>query len=161
MTFKRDSVCRDNAEIVIKVLRESGPMSIRDITKAVSGYEVGDAQYSMYARTISGVLCKLIRNGHVLNDKSEERTQYKYISDLESRSPKSIPSEGEHAVCDLVAVVRDGKVDRVLKNGIPVTLYIPPEHTGRGRNKVVELPISLDRLRRGIRSGRIITGGRE
>lgn len=161
MTFKRDSVCKDNARIVLDVLRDEGPMGIRDITKAVSGYEIGDTQYSMYARTISSVLCKLVRKGNVINDRTEEGTRYRYGKEMECKTPQNIPSEGEHTVCDLVAVVRDGKVDRVLKNGIPVTLYIPKEHTGRGRSKVIEMPITLDRLRRGLKSGRITTGGQE
>lgn len=159
MRFKRDSICRENEEIIISILRDEGPMTIRDITKAVSGYEVGDSRYSLYARTISGILCNLLKKGHIAHDKSERNTVYEYRSDLAQKTrPVKVMSEGDHVIYDYtVRINDDGLIDRITKDGAPVTVFIPPEVTGRGIRTIVELPISADRFRKGLNSGRFAT----
>lgn len=159
MTFKRDSICRENEEIIISILKDEGPMTIRDITKAVSGCEVGDSRYSLYARTISGVLCNLLKKGHIAHDKSERKTVYEYRSDLAKRTrPTKVMSEGDHTIHDYtVRINDDGLIDRITKDGAPVRVFIPPEVTGRGIRTIVELPISADRFRKGLNSGRFVT----
>lgn len=154
--FKKGSTGRDNAEIILDVLKEKGPMTVRDITKVVSGYEVGDTQYSGYASTVTGILYSLLKRGHVGHDKSGERTIYMFEKALERSAPVHIPSEGMHIVHDLTVSVKDGKVEKVMtKDGKPVSIYIPAEITGRGIRTILEMPISMDRLRRGLRTGRI------
>lgn len=158
--FKRDKICRENEEIIINVLREEGPMTIRDITKAVSGCEIGDSHYSLYARTVSGVLGKLLKKGNVINDKTERRkTVYKFKTDLaEKNRPARAMTEGEHIIHEFtVRINTDGLIDRISKDGAPVRVYIPGDVTGRGVRTIVELPISADRFRKGLRSGRFKT----
>ena len=160
MTFKRDSVCRGNEQIILDVLKREGPMTIRDITKVVSGREVGDMGYSQYARTISGVLCKLLRKGNIHHDKvGDERTTYSYRHDLSDKPrPVNAMSEGTHTIRGFTAKVNsDGLIERISKDGAPVRVYIPGEITGRGIRTEVQLPISADRFRKGLRTGRFVT----
>lgn len=160
MTFKRDKICRENEEIIINVLREEGPMTIRDITKAVSGCEVGDSHYSIYARTVSGILGKLLKKGNIINDKSDRRkTVYRFKADLAAKSrPVRAMTEGEHIIHEFtVRINTEGLIDRITKDGAPVKVYIPEEVTGRGMRTIVELPISADRFRKGLSSGRFKT----
>lgn len=161
MTFKRDSAGRESAEAVLSVLKDEGPMTIRDITKAVSGCEVGDSHYSLYSSTISIILSHLLKKGHVRNERREgqSKTVYTYQSDLPARgSSANWMSEGTHIVRDYTVHINDcGLIDCISKDGAPVRLFIPPEVTGRGMRTIVELPISVDRFRRGLRNNKLVT----
>lgn len=155
--FKRDSVCKENEQIVLDVLKNGGPMTIRDITRVISGCEVGDMHYSFYARTISAVLCKLLRKGHVGHDKKEsEKTVYTFQSDMVIKKGRPRVSEGIHEIEGYTATVDvEGLIASLTKDGVPVRVYIPGDVSGRGIRKEVEMPISADRLRRGLKSGRL------
>lgn len=156
--FKRDSAGRDNMEIVLDILQKNGPMTVRDIAKVVSGYEVGDAQYSFYTRTITALITKMLKMGHVCRSGVKGTLMsYGFVKPLEEQAhaPPSV-SVGKHIVYGyIVDVGSDGMIHEIADvDGNRFRVFIPAKKSKRGQRKDIDIPISMDRLRRGLQSGR-------
>lgn len=158
MVFKRDSAGRDNMEIVLDLLKENGPMTVRDITKAVSGYEVGDSQYSFYSRTITTIITKMLKWGHVTrNGLDGTLMSYGFVKPLaEQVHNRPDVSEGKHMVYGhIVDVGSDGMIHEICDmDGKRMRVFIPASMSKRGQRMAIDMPISMDRLRRGLQTGR-------
>ena len=136
MAFKRDSVGRDNMEIVLGILEQNGPMTVRDITKAISGYDIGDMQYSFYTRTITTIITKMLKAGHVCKQGLNGRLiAYGFVKPMEAqmRTHSGIP-EGKHIVYGYtVDVGSDGLVHEIYdSDGNRIRVYIPASMNKRG-----------------------------